>query len=98
MNSSLERARRILASAPLVDGHNDLAWVIREQGGDVAAYDLRTRTSGRTDLARLGEGRVGGQFWAVYRPCGDAASVRAFEEEIALAKRIFAAYPDRLGE
>jgi len=57
----VERARRLLARHPLIDGHNDLAWVIRnapKAPGDVEAYDLRRRTPGDTDLARLREGRV----------------------------------------
>src|SRR5687768_11264051 len=65
------RARRILATTPLIDGHNDLAWAIRRDSVapmNVAAYDLRKRTRGHTDLARLAAGMVGGQFWAVYIP------------------------------
>ena len=48
-DQDLARARRILASAPLVDGHNDLAWEIRTDSTapmDVGAYDLRKRTRG----------------------------------------------------
>src|SRR5687767_8537473 len=65
----LARARRVLASAPLVDGHNDLPWAIREYAAaphDVAAYDLRKTTPGHTDIARLRRGQVGAQFWSVY--------------------------------
>jgi len=70
-DAALERARRILASVPLVDGHNDLPWEIRtnrDHPMDVAAYDLRTRTPGHTDLARLESGMVGAQFWSIYVP------------------------------
>src|SRR5688572_2141622 len=66
-------ARRVLSSAPLVDGHNDLPWAIREAEGaprDVAAYDLRGRTTGHTDIPRLRAGMVGAQFWSVYVPSG----------------------------
>jgi len=45
----LARARAILARHPIVDGHNDLPWAIRESASaprDVAAYDLRRRTTG----------------------------------------------------
>jgi len=55
-DAALEHARRILRSTPLIDGHNDLPWTIREQRGaprDVERYDLRGRVSGHTDLARL---------------------------------------------
>src|SRR5512132_1715640 len=65
------RARRVLRASPLVDGHNDLAWRIREDSAhatDVDAYDLRKRTPGHTDLARMKQGMVGAQFWSVYIP------------------------------
>jgi membrane dipeptidase len=98
--SHVEAARRVLARAPLIDGHNDLVWVIRERGGDALAYDLRRLTEGRTDLPRLREGMVGGQFWALYVPCGPdhRGARRAFQAEIALARQVFALYSDRLAE
>jgi membrane dipeptidase len=67
----LARAERVLRSTPLVDGHNDLPWRIREDSarpGDVDAYDLRGTAPGMTDLDRLRAGRVGAQFWSVYIP------------------------------
>src|SRR6188768_916028 len=70
-DEALRHARAILAQTPLIDGHNDLPWAIRESATaphDVDAYDLRARTPGHTDLARLAEGRLGGQFWSVYVP------------------------------
>src|ERR1041384_4311919 len=67
----MERALKVLRASPVVDGHNDLPWRIREDTvhpRDVDAYDLRKRTPGMTDLARLKEGHVGGQFWSIYIP------------------------------
>jgi membrane dipeptidase len=67
----MARALRVLQTAPVVDGHNDLPWRIREdtiRPMDVEAYDLRKRAPGMTDLARLKAGRVGGQFWSIYIP------------------------------
>jgi len=67
----MERALRVLRAAPVVDGHNDLPWRIREDTlhpMDVEAYDLRQKTPGMTDLARLKQGFVGGQFWSIYIP------------------------------
>jgi len=67
----LARAERVLRSTPLIDGHNDLPWRIREDSAhprDVEAYDLRKRTPGHTDLQRLRQGMVGAQFWSVYIP------------------------------
>lgn len=96
---ALRRAHAVLARVPLIDGHNDLPWTIREQaGGDVAAYELRGRTGGHTDLPRLRAGRVGGQFWSVYVP-GDRAREGFYRlqlEQIALARRIVAQHPGEL--
>ncbi len=100
-DAALRQARRLLARHPLIDGHNDLAWTIRHHDkapGDVEAYDLRGRTPGDTDLARLRAGRVGGQFWSVYVP-GDAkveGYARLQLEQIDIARRVIARYPDRL--
>src|SRR5690348_12890690 len=67
----MARAIRVLTAQPIVDGHNDLPWRIREDKSrpmDVDAYDLRRHTAGMTDLARLKAGHVGGQFWSIYIP------------------------------
>jgi membrane dipeptidase len=96
-DAALERARQLLALHPVVDGHNDLPWAIRESAtfpSDVDAYDLRRRTEGDTDLERLRLGGVGGQFWSVYVPAGMGA--RAQLEQIDIARRVIARYPDRL--
>jgi membrane dipeptidase len=85
----------------VIDGHNDLPWTIRESKQaprDVPAYDLRGPTPGNTDLARLREGRVGGQFWSVYIP-GDISAqgyVKVQLEQIDIARRIIARYPEAL--
>ncbi|HVF39277.1 MAG TPA: dipeptidase [Gemmatimonadaceae bacterium] len=97
----MARAKRVLASTPLVDGHNDLAWAIRESTTaprDVAAYDLRKRTTGHTDLARLREGMVGAQFWSVYIPgeVRDSGYARVQMEQIDIARRFIEMYPERL--
>jgi len=67
----MARAIKVLTEQPIVDGHNDLPWRIREDKNhpmDVEAYDLRGHTAGMTDLARLKAGHVGGQFWSIYIP------------------------------
>ena len=92
------RALAVLTRHPVVDGHNDLPWAIREAKAsmDVAAYDLRRRTAGNTDLARLRQGRVGGQFWSVYVP-GEAKFedyARIQLEQIDIARQVIARYPE----
>jgi membrane dipeptidase len=99
--AALRHARRLLARHPVIDGHNDLPWTIRNDPkarGDVAAYDLRRPTRGDTDLARLRQGGVGGQFWSVYIP-GDLAGGRFAKvqlEQIDIARQVIARYPERL--
>src|SRR5687768_12322705 len=99
-DKDLARARKILASTPLVDGHNDLAWAIREDTVapmDVAAYDLRKRTRGHTDLERLKKGMVGGQFWSIYIPgdVKDSGYARIQLEQFDIARQFIAMYPER---
>jgi membrane dipeptidase len=98
---ALERARKILRSVPLIDGHNDLAWEIRQSKTapmDVAAYDLRVRAPGHTDLERLKAGQVGAQFWSIYVPgeVKDSGYARIQLEQFDIARRLIARYPDRL--
>jgi membrane dipeptidase len=95
---ALVRARAILEAAPVVDGHNDVPWAIRTSKTkpmDVDAYDLRQTMPGQTDLARLRQGRVGGQFWSVFIPGEGKAQgyARAQLEQIELTRRMIEKYP-----
>jgi membrane dipeptidase len=97
----LARAKRILKQTPLIDGHNDLPWRIREDSvarGNVDSYDLRKHTPGHTDLDRLRKGMVGAQFWSVYIPgeWRDSGYARVQLEQIDIAREVIAKYPDRL--
>ncbi|NOT08458.1 MAG: membrane dipeptidase [Gemmatimonadales bacterium] len=101
MDPHLALARRVLRTAPLVDGHNDLPWRIREDSvvrGNVEAYDLRKRTPGHTDLARLRKGMVGVQFWSIYVPgeIRDSGYARVQLEQFDIARRVIAKYPEAL--
>jgi membrane dipeptidase len=98
---ALEHARRLLESTPLIDGHNDLPWEIRESKTaprDVAAYDIRRTAPKQTDLPRMAEGRVGAQFWSIYIPgeIKDSGYARVQLEQFDIARRMIARYPDRL--
>lgn len=99
-DAALRRANALLDKAPLVDGHNDLPWTIREDAAhpmDLEHYDLRQRTPHETDLARLQQGKLAAQFWSVYVP-GELKSGWAVAqlEQIDLARRMIAKYPERL--
>ena len=94
-------ARRILERTPLIDGHNDLPWALRQGfGNDPHAVDLTTNldasTDLHTDIPRLRAGGVGGQFWSVYVPAGmePVEAARATFEQIDTVKRLVAAHPD----
>jgi membrane dipeptidase len=96
---TLSLTRAMLSRFPLIDGHNDLPWEIREKFAlDPVAAGLTGRVAAtHTDIPRLVEGGVGGQFWSVYVPAslaGDAA-VTAVLEQIDLVHRMIAAYPNR---
>src|SRR3982750_145787 len=98
---ALEHARKLLGSTPLIDGHNDLPWEIREAKEaprDVAAYDIRRPAPKQTDLPRLKEGKVAAQFWSIYIPgeIKDSGYARVQLEQFDIARRMIARYPDRL--
>lgn len=94
----IARARALLAEYPVVDGHNDLPYMLREQVG----YDLDRRDIGtdqsehlHTDIARLRAGGVGAQFWSVFVPAslqGDRA-VSATLEQVDCVRALVERYP-----
>jgi membrane dipeptidase len=100
------RVVQVLKHTPLIDGHNDLPWEIRERfKGRLAAIDLNADTSKlpappdaallMTDIPRLRAGLVGGQFWSVWVPVDiqGPEAVQTTLEQIDLVKRIAAKYP-----
>jgi membrane dipeptidase len=96
---SLALVRAMLSRFPLIDGHNDLPWEIRDlYGKDPKAASLATRVPNtHTDIPRLVEGGIGGQFWSVYVP-GTLArdeAVTMVLEQIDIVYRMIETYPDR---
>ncbi|MEV6398749.1 dipeptidase [Streptomyces sp. NPDC051907] len=97
----LSRARELLAEHPVVDGHNDLPWALREQVRyDLDRLDLAGDQSGRlhTDIPRLRAGGVGAQFWSVYVRSGLAGdeAVSATLEQIDGVAQLLERYPTEL--
>jgi membrane dipeptidase len=95
------RIERVLERAPVIDGHNDLAWELRTQyDGKADAVDL-TRDSSRlsqplqTDIPRLRKGHVGGQFWSVYIPANvtGPAAVQTTLDQIDIVRQFVRRYP-----
>lgn len=95
------RVRALLASSPLIDGHNDLPWAARKQVGyDWDRLDVAGSTpSTHTDVPRLRQGCVGGQFWSVFVPSTlprDQAVIQTLEQVDAV-HRMVARYSEHLG-
>lgn len=94
----LGRARELLAAHPVVDGHNDLPWALREHVRyDLDRMDIAGDLTGRlhTDIPRLRAGGVGAQFWSVYvrsSMAGDEA-VSATLEQIDVVRQLLDRYP-----
>ncbi|MEU0131354.1 dipeptidase [Streptomyces sp. NPDC006289] len=98
VQGNLDRARLLLADHPVVDGHNDLPWALREQVGyDLAARDIALDQTGNlhTDIPRLRAGGVGAQFWSVYVTTGLTGddAVSATLEQIDVVAEMLARYP-----
>ncbi len=98
------RAERVLQRAPIIDGHNDLPWGLREHHhAAVESVDLTADTSRidpplQTDLPRLARGHVGGQFWSVWIPATTTGpqAVETTIEQIDIVRRMIAANPARM--
>ncbi|MEO6227717.1 MAG: dipeptidase [Thermomonas sp.] len=97
------RVAKVLAETPLIDGHNDLPWELRARG----AVDLRVdhskqdkakpgQTPLMTDIPRMREGGMGGQFWSVWIPASTTgpAAVQMTMEEIDIVRMMVAKYPE----
>jgi len=93
-----DKARRIHARLPVIDGHNDLPWALRSRAeSDLDKADPRGRLPGfHTDVPRLLEGGVGAQFWSVYVPTWSQAPLRHTLEQIILVRRMAERDPDHL--
>jgi membrane dipeptidase len=95
--TSATPARALLDRFPVIDGHNDLAWALRQAGSpNPAQTDIsRPVAFTHTDLPRLARGGVGAQFWSVYVPAqlaGEAALVTTLEQ-IDLVRQLAARNP-----
>jgi membrane dipeptidase len=95
------RVERVLGSSPVIDGHNDLPWEIRERYDQWRQpLDLRADTSRlpaplQTDIPRLRKGHVGAQLWSVYIPVSitGPAAVLTTLEQMDIVRQMVARYP-----
>lgn len=100
----MDQAKQILEEVPLIDGHNDVPWQYRQRVNhrlDSIDFAQSTKDLDRpmhTDLPRLREGRVGGQFWSVYIPSSirGTDAVQATMEQIDFVYRMVDRFDDDL--
>ena len=97
----LDRARALHKQVPLIDGHNDYAWEVRQKAQfDLDKLDIsKAQPATMTDIPRLRAGGVGGQFWSVYVPADPAerkgqSAVTQTLEEIDTVQRMIRKYPE----
>jgi membrane dipeptidase len=96
------RAIAIHRQMPVIDGHNDYPWALREldPAKDFASADISKPVPKlMTDIPRLRQGGVGGQFWSVYTPgtmMGQEA-VRVTLEQIDVVHRMTKRWPEVFG-
>lgn len=105
-----QRAVSFLSSNPLVDGHNDIASMIRKNFQNrfekfnfndlVPLKESLLGTDGvtHTDIKRLKEGKLGAQFWAAYASCESLAkdAPRIHLEQLDVIKRLINKFPDHM--
>jgi membrane dipeptidase len=94
-----EQALAIHKEALLIDGHNDLPWVLRESGEPgFKNVDLtRPQQKFHTDIPRLKKGNVGAQFWSAFVPSSygpKGIAVKATLEQIDVVHEMVRRYPD----
>ncbi|KAL4969534.1 dipeptidase gliJ [Aspergillus stella-maris] len=99
----MSQALRILKEVPLIDGHNDFPYMIRgwlrnniDNHRDVL-YDMPI---GHTDIKRIQQGCLGGQFWSAYVPCPkpgkQADELQQTLQQIDVIHRLIETFPDVL--
>jgi membrane dipeptidase len=95
---ALDHARHLLHTIPLVDGHNDLPWVIHsnaQAGKSVKRYDLsREHPESDTDIPRLKAGMLSAQFWAAFVPSLMPQPGRMTLELIDIIRQLPEIYPE----
>jgi membrane dipeptidase len=97
-----DRLKSLLSAHPLVDGHNDWVWQLRKYYGekwwslDLEADATKFTPPLHTDIPRLREGSVAGQFWAAWIPpkLTGPAAIQATLEQIDIVHGIAQRYPE----
>ncbi|XP_033113203.1 dipeptidase 1-like [Anneissia japonica] len=101
---SLQRAQELMMETPLIDGHNDLPWQLKNRANnrlEDPLNNLNEDLTGKfspshTDIPRLKAGKVGAQFWAAYTSCSSQYmdSIRHIIDQIDVIKRMCEKYDE----
>lgn len=97
-SDTVAHARALMAETPLIDGHNDLPWQVRDHAnGDFEQLDIaKPQPELHTDIPRLRQGLMGGAFFVAYVPTDLIANgaTRFGLMQIDLIHRMVDRYPD----
>ncbi|XP_077375581.1 dipeptidase 1 [Festucalex cinctus] len=96
-DSFMSRALKLMSETPLIDGHNDLPWQLREQfNNQLNKVDLNTLETTHTNIPKIKTGRLGAQFWSAFVPCESQYkdAVRQTLEQIDVVHRMCQKYPN----
>lgn len=97
-DAAYDKALALLDRVPLIDGHNDLPYVVRldrTAKGDLSAYDLgKVHPETDTDIPRMQAGKLAGQFFAAYVPPNHPKPAGFALAQIALMRRIWERHAD----
>lgn len=94
-----QRAKQLHKTVPLIDGHNDLPWKLRANNIQPSSNKMLSeiQSAFHTDIPRLLEGGLGGQFWSVYVPTqleNNENFVQTTLEQIDVVYQLVHQYPD----
>ncbi|XP_074014077.1 dipeptidase 1 [Numenius arquata] len=94
-----EEAERIMTTTPVIDGHNDLPWQLLKRFNnqlELPEANLTTLNGTHTNIPKLRQGHVGGQFWSAYVPCDtqNKDAVKRTLEQIDVVHRMCELYPE----
>ena len=94
-----DAAAAIHREALLIDGHNDLPYMLRKTDGTAFRNIdlLKPQPRFHTDIARLRKGNVGAQFWSAYVSTDTTkkgTAVRTTLEQIDVIHEMVRRYPD----
>ncbi|XP_052252191.1 dipeptidase 1-like [Dreissena polymorpha] len=103
-NPDLDRAKCVLQSYPLIDGHNDLAEQYAYFANDsVYSVELDSdldlvwgKVLSQVDIPKLRKGMLGGQFWSCWVTCQAQYHdvVRQTLEQLDVIKKFITRYPE----